>query len=50
MRSSKSILKGIGALAVSSILLTACPGGDTDTYPEIQIEDTTKLETSETHP
>tara|TARA_B100000401_G_scaffold434434_1_gene374566 strand:- start:2444 stop:3367 length:924 start_codon:yes stop_codon:yes gene_type:complete len=50
MRSSKSILKGIGALAVSSILLTACPGGDTDTDPEIQIEDTTKLETSETNP
>lgn len=52
MRSSKSILKGIGVLAVSSILLTACPGGDTDpnTDPEIQIEDTTKLETSEVNP
>ncbi len=52
MRSSKSILKGIGVLAVSSILLTACPGGDTDpnTDPEIQIEDTTKLETGEVNP
>ena len=52
MRSSKSILKGISVLAVSSILLTACPGGDTDpnTDPEIQIEDTTKLETSEVNP
>ena len=52
MRSSKSILKGIGVLAVSSILLTACPGGDTDpnTDPEIQIEDTTNLETSEVNP
>ncbi len=52
MRSSKSILKGIGVLAVSSVLLTACPEGDTDpkTDPEILIEDTTKLETSEVNP
>tara|TARA_B100001540_G_C15777975_1_gene629585 strand:- start:490 stop:1416 length:927 start_codon:yes stop_codon:yes gene_type:complete len=42
MKSSKSIVKGFGFLALSSILLTACPGNDTDKDPEIEIEDTTK--------
>ena len=50
MRSSKSILKGISVLAISSIILTACPAGDSDSDPEIQIEDTTNLETNEVSP
>ncbi|MFL2582306.1 MAG: hypothetical protein ACJ0QJ_04035 [Flavobacteriales bacterium] len=50
MRGSKKILKGIGLLAVSSILLTACPSGDSDTDTEIKTEDTTNLETSEVSP
>ncbi len=37
-------------LLVISVILTACSGGDTDTNPEIQPEDTTKSETNEVNP
>lgn len=50
MKSSKSIIKGISALAVSSILLTGCPGNDTDKDPEIKIEDSAKVETKTVKP
>ncbi len=50
MRSSKSILKGISLLVVSSVLLTACSNGESNSDTEVKIEDTTSLETSEVNP
>ncbi len=48
MKSNKSIFKGISSLAVCSVLLTACPGGDTPPGGDgVQIEDTTKVETKD---
>ncbi len=48
MKSNKSIFKGISSLAVCSVLLTACPGGDTPPGgDDVQIEDTTKVETKD---